>query len=292
MITQDHQWELGGVTFGLDCRIGHLADSDPGSLSWRTQDQPNPIGDGTTMGRDLIEPQTWNFKLFTDEDDEEGALDALDELATIWRGDSVRGTAGKVMPLRYQLAGRIRRVYGRPRRWAAPLTNNLLNGYVDIVSDFKCVSELYFDDIEQSAMFDTTSAEPSGGFEVPFEAPIAVNIGDTKPQKRTVKIGGRVKTPISIDFHGPSVDASLEIAGQTYRLRGTLGINDVVTLDGRPWVMAATKDGRAAGQLVHPQTRLSRLQLPQGSHEGIYRAIDDTGASYATVRWHDAHVSP
>lgn len=288
---RDYQWELGGLVFGYDCAVDHEADSDPGSYSWRTQDTPSPTGDATVMGRDLIEPGTWNFKLFTNSDDDREALAELAKIAKVWRGDDVRGKPGEVMALRYGLGGRVRRVYGRPRRFAAPLTTELVSGLIRITSDFKTVSELFFDDIEESIPV-TAIAPTTGGFEAPFETPLTTeNQLATRPHTFTVY--GDQSTPMVVDFHGPSDDAFLEIDGERLiQLTGHIPPGVTITVDARPWKMSVYRnDGAGVAGMLHRRSRLPRLLLTPGVHQATYGGYDETGASSATVKWRRAYPS-
>lgn len=287
----NYQWELGDTVFGYDCPVDHEADSEPSSYSWRTQDQPNPSRDGTSMGTDLIEPGTWNFKLFTNCDGEDSALAALQQIALEWRADDVRKTAGAVKPLRYKLNNRTRRVYGRPRRFTAPLGATFHSGAIMITSDFQTVSELYFDDDEQS--INVGSVEPTtGGLLAPLSEPLTTELTSATRQHQAF-IGGVLPTPFWVTFYGPSTNAFLEIDGvRVVQLRGSVaaGTGNAVTIDARPWIMSAyLPDGSGAANLLSPRYRLPGLQLKPGDHQFTYGAIDPTQSSYATVRWRGAY---
>jgi hypothetical protein len=287
---QNYQWELDGVAFGADCPVDHEADSEPSSYSWRSQDTSNPSRDGMTPGKDLIEPGAWNFKLFTNCESEGEALDALQDLATVWRGDSVRKTPGAVLPLRYRLNSRTRRVYGRPRRFTAPLGPTLTGGAIMITSDFQTVSEMYFDDIEQSITVGRV-APATGGLLPPLASPLSTQLSSaTRPN--TVTIGGALPTPFWVEFAGPSTDAFLDIDGiRVIQIRGDIGAESI-TVDARPWIMSAYRaDGTGMAHLLHPRFRLPGLELKPGSHQFTYGAVDFTGSSSAKVSWRGAYPS-
>lgn len=295
----EKQWELGGVVFGLDCRV----QSDPEvGVPWndvRSQDSINPVGDDTRMGRDRRSPGSWSFKLFVDQEDEADALDALDELATAWDADEIRANPDAVMALRYHLAGRTRRVYGRPRRWTAPLTNDLLNGYIVITADFQLRTGLYFDDMESSVEIDSRPTVSDGGFDVPFDAPIEFQ-GQSPPREKPVIVTGRKATPVVVDFHGPSVNPVLELPDWRLQLNATIPAEETFTVDSRPWSLGVTrKDGSpVSASVLGRSTRLRELVLranPDGTpreHSAIYTTADTSGQSKVTVRWRNAHLSP
>lgn len=288
----NNQWELDGVVFGQDAEIDTEAEVTPSTYGLRTQDSPSPVGDATMFGRDLIEPDVWGFKLFTNVEDEQNALRLRSTLAKVWRADDVRKTPGAVKVLRYRMAGRTRRVYGRPRRFDAPLDNRMFSGLIAITCDFKLASELFFDDVEQNIPVRASQSTSSGGFLVPFTVPLTLSSSLT-PRATTFTVGGELPTPGIFDFKGPSTDAALEIDGaMRVQLTGTVPVGVTVTVDARPWVMSIYRDdGAGTAGLLNRRTRLPRLLLEPGAHEVTYSAYDPTGASGGAVRWHDAYPS-
>lgn len=288
----NYQWELDGLVFGMDCPVDHEADSDPGSYSWRTNDTPSPMGDGSRTGIDLIDPQTWNFKLFTNADSEEGAMAALSAIAKVWRGDGVRKTAGEVLPLRYKLAGRTRRVYGRPGRFAAPLGPSFHSGAILITSDFRCVSELYFDDTEESIEFGS-DLPTTGGFTAPFTTPLTTTL-QAADRPNSFSVGGDLATPGIFEFTGPRTDAYIDIDGTfQIQLNGEIPFGTTVIVDTRPWKMSITRqDGAGMGNLLSRRTRLPSIpRLTPGVHTATLGGTDPTGLSRGRVKWRKAYPS-
>lgn len=288
----NYQWELGGLVFGDGMPIDHEADSDPGSYAWRTQDGASPVGDANTFGRDLIEPGTWNFKLFTNVEEERDALAQVEIAAHVWRGNDVRGTVGKVMELRYARGGRTRRVYGRPRRFAYTHDNRMLSGFIPITCDFKMASELYFDDAEDSTSLMGFQSVTTGGFEAPFETPLTTDEAAASGAE-VFTVGGIEDTPMMVDFTGPISDAFVEIDGSLrVQLAGTIPYGVTVTVDARPWVNSIYRDdGASVPSLLSTRTRLPRLRLAPGDHTAIFGGIDETGLARAKVRWRKAYPS-
>lgn len=283
------QWELGGFVFGLDAPIQHEADASPGTYTWRTQDSQSPGRDANSFGRDLIEPGTWAFRLFTDMQNEAGALETLEELGDIWRGDGVRETSGAVMPLRYRLAGRTRVCYGRPRRFDYTLDNQFMTGYVPITADFKLASELYFDDFE--SYIDVGFLAPTtGGFEVPFETPLTTEMtGVHVPY--SFSVGGRKPTPMVMDFHGPLTNASLQIDGvYVVQFQNDIPADTVVTIDARPWVSSIYReDGEGVAGLLSPLSRMPDMKLSPGMHVATLGGASPTGTGKCRIRWRGAY---
>lgn len=287
----NYQWELGGVVFGVDSPVQHEADATPGTYSWRTQDQQTPGRDANSFGRDLIEPGTWAFKLFVDGKDEANALEILEDLGDIWRGDDVRSRVGAVKELRYRLGGRTRVCYGRPRRFDYTLNNAFMSGYIPVTADFKMASELYFDDFEN--YIDVGFLQPTtGGFEAPFITPLTTeNIGGPNVPY-TFAVGGRKPTPMMIDFKGPLTNnPSLQIDGRfVAQLQRDVPDGVTVTVDARPWVSAVYReDDAGVAGILSPRSRMPDMKLSVGTHVATLGGSSPTGTGKCRIRWRPAY---
>lgn len=288
---RNYQWELGGVVFGYDCPVEHESDVAPPEYSPRTEDQQNPFSDGMTPGIDFFEPGSWQFKLWTDEETEGGALAALAQLKMAWRGDAYRKEPGQATGLRYRLADRTRVVYGRPRRFSAPLATQYLFGRIDITADFQTVSELFFDDFED--YIEVGHKEPTtGGFTAPFTFPLTSEEGAaTAPY--TFAVGGELPTPALVDFVGPLDSTGLLIDGEPFiAFQQDIPAGVTVTVDARPWVTAVYRaDGAPVAGLLSPRSRMPAMQLEPGVHTATLLGSSPTGTGRAKVRWRGAHPS-
>lgn len=288
---RNYQWELGGVVFGYDQPVDHETNVAPPDASMRTQDQPNPNGDGMTMGVDYTEPGVWQFQLFTNGETEADALASLEQLRMAWRGDAYRKLPGKATELRYRLNGRTRVVFGRPRRFSAPLAVEYLGGRIDITADFQTVSDLFFDDLEESIWVDHREPE-TGGFVTPVTAPLST-IWSEVSQPHVFTVGGIMPTPAVIEFHGPLDDSGLLIDGKPFiAFQQDIPADTVVTVDARPWVTAVSRadEGGVAG-LLSPRSRMPRMLLEPGAHSATLLGSSPTGTGRARVRWRGAHPS-
>lgn len=286
---QDYQWELGDVVFGLDTAIGHEADATPGSYSWRTQDSTIPGRDANHFGRDLVEPGTWAFKLFVDQHDEASALQTLEDLAHAWKGNAVRKTRGAVMPLRYRLAGRTRRVYGRPRRFDYTMDNAFMSGTLPITCDFKLASELYFDDFESSYTVTMNQESTTGGLSGILKGTLT-SLSTSVSRPFTFAVGGREPAPMVVDFHGPLNGGNLQIDGEyVIQFSGNIPAGVVVTVDARPWVASVYRqDGAGVAGLLSPLSRMPDMLLDVGTHTATLGGISPTGQAKAVIRWRSA----
>ena len=128
-VLNDYQFEIlpsedasNGFVFGIGADVS-LDDGgfDPGENEWLSQDGQNTRRGVKAFGRDVIGAKTWAWESHTDMEDVQGALDILDDFSAAWEPYEVE-IPGWTTAVRYTLAGRTRRVYGRPRRYAAPPT--------------------------------------------------------------------------------------------------------------------------------------------------------------------------
>jgi hypothetical protein len=289
MPSRDYNFSLDGLDFGIGQAIT-VEEFDPGSFDLRTQDADNPVGDGKLFGRDWFGPPTWTFGLSVDASDDASALATLSSLAKVWRGDGVRGTPGSVLPLTYQLAGRQRRVYGRPRKWAAPPTNRMLQGYIPVTCDFALADTGIYDETQFSQIVSIVPATP-GGFVTPLVAPISTLTGGQR--SGFVTVTGDLPTWPTIQIRGPIVNPWVGVQGG-WRLDFTtnVGANELIQVDPRPWVMSVTRTGGgSAAGTMSPKTRLSDIQIPTGTTEILFGGTDSTGTARCTVYWRPAWAS-
>lgn len=289
---QDYQWELGGVVFGFDCPVEHESDVAPPAYAVQSDDQAIPGFDGRSMGQDTFEPGAWQFKLFTNCDDERTARTELARLAKAWRGDTYRKEPNSVTGLRYRLGGETRVVFGRPRRFEAPLGLEYLGGRIPITADFQTVSELFFDDFE--SYIDVSFREPTtGGFVTPVTAPLQTAETRLSNGPFGFFVGGELATPTAVSFTGPLDDAGLEIDGEPYIMfQQDIPAGVTITVDARPWVNSVVRsDGGGAAGYLSPRSRMPKMLLEPGLHSATLLGSTPTGAGSARVRWRGAHPS-
>lgn len=188
---------------------------DPGSPSWRTQDQSNPVMDGIMFGRDYKDGPTWTWQLFANQDTDAQALGALAPLATAWNAREVRNQPGARCFLRYGFGGAFRRVYGRPRNFALGSPDNRLpQGYQPAAGSFQLANDLYYADTMGSQIVTMVPPSPRG-LVMPTTFPmsslgtsitknlVATN-ANTNPQMET--LSGGLQTVWTNYFRNPSFE--------------------------------------------------------------------------------------
>lgn len=280
---------VNGQVFGIGAAVS-IDDGGflPGDDDWEHQDENNPIRGGMSFGRDLLNGPTWGFNLHVDQVDTKTAKDALAAFKTAWRALHIRQIPGKVIPLRYCLGDEVRRVYGRPRRFAAPPDNLMMSGYVPITADFQCVDGFTYSDTEDSIVMSLgVIGSSTGGMTFPLTFPVdTVPVGDTQQQ---AVVGGDAPTYPVIRFNGPVTNPELSNGDWTLSLDMTIPASSYVEVDLRPWGLTAMLNGNTsvAGALGRRQY-LSDMKLEPGRYEFLYRGSSSSSSSTCEVRWSNA----
>lgn len=291
---QDFQFELlpdedssDGHGFGI--HLGTSLDDggfDPGSADWAVQDSVNPLTGVTMFGRDQLLGETWAWNLHINQEDVATALTELRALRAAWRARDTVTEPGKMSVVRYQMEGERRRVYGRPRRFAAPPDNKILNGYVPVTCDFKTVTPLVFDDLEQLTTIGFV-VESSGGLIFPTTFPVSP-LPDGQ-REGSIVVGGNAATyPIAI-FNGPLLNPWVQWDGRRWSFNINVPDGSVFKVDPRPWKQTITLDGQAKPGALGRRQYLSDMTMSPGGHEVIFGGQSGTGTASLELRWRNAH---
>lgn len=301
MIYKDYNFEIlptvdatDGVAFGVGQHMS--LDDDgfaPGSDDWQVQDSVDPMSGVTMFGREVLVGPSWGWQLHVNRSTAAEALQTLGEFKAAWRARQIRDIPGAVLPLRYMLDGRMRRIYGRPRRFDAPPDNQILSGYVPVAVDFKCVDAYTYDDVETVAVMqlgqefeNPEAADAGGGWIFPVIFP-HVTLPPTLQQMQVLIEGDAPAYPI-VRFAGPVVNPTLTTDHWALTVTMAIQPGEYVEIDTRPWKQTALLNGvTSVAGLLGRRTRLSKTYLEPGRFEARY-----TGASSATstcvVRWANA----
>jgi hypothetical protein len=306
VITADKHFELlpsmdatDGATFGIGLEVS-LDDGGfaPGSTDWAVQDTESSQNGSTAFGRDRLLGPVWNWQLHVNRDNETQALQTLRSFAAAWKALHIRDTPGAVLPLRFQLNGERRRIYGRPRRFEAPPDNKIMSGYVPVSVDFKCVDGFVYADEMQSvsmmlgAEVDSEAVDSGGGFVFPVTFPV-ITLPPTQRQTQVEVLGDAPAYPI-IRFtanSGSLANPGFVTDGWRIDLNLVIPEGSYVEVDTRPWrsTVLLNNAGSVAGLIGHRQ-RLSKMFLNPGRLEGRFVG-SGSGTATCTVRWADTFNS-
>lgn len=278
---------VDGQVFGIGAGVS--VDDEgflPGDDDWDDQDEENPRRGGRRFGREVLSGPTWGWNLHVNQSDVPSAIAELARIKTAWRALHIRQSPGKVIPLRYRLDGRVRRIYGRPGRFAAPPSNKVLSGFVPITCDFRCADSFTYDDVEQSISLGLQIGS-EGGFVFPTTFPVATQpVGSSQQQ---AVVGGDATTYPVVRFNGPVTNPRLESNDWTLSLDMTIAEGEFVEVDLRPWGLTALLNAQSsvAGNLGRRQY-LSEMGLTPGRHELIFRGAGMSSSATCEVRWANA----
>lgn len=284
-VLKELQYELDGFVFGRGTPYT-VATSQFDSPTIDSQDTDLPRGNGIRFGQDRRRGRTITFdmNILTNG----SALDELEGLTTAWRDNDIASTPGKMSILRMRRDNRTRRVYGRPRKFAAT-TGTTLSGWIPVTSTFVTSDDLFYSD-EETTVSTYIVPPASGGLLLPAVAPFILSDPGTGQGQFTV--AGSVPTPLMIRIYGPITDPSVEFIGSfIIGLSGTLASDDYVDIDSRDHT-AITRFGKNwAGKFQYGSPSLSDIVVSPGAHTVVLRGTDQTGTAALNLSWRNAYTS-
>lgn len=283
-------FEYRGVEFGGHHGAIQVSSFTPGGPDLRSSHTEIDQRDGIVPGQDYLGSSTWGFSLFTDVQDWGEALALAGTFKGAWWDPAVRMSPMRVEPLRYHMAGRWRRVYGRPQRYAPPDGGLLTSlGRAEFEADFLVVDDRHYDDEEQDVQLNMVPATVEG-FSFPLSFPIQTV--ERTATLRQITVGGDTDTWPRITVYGPILNPEITVGDWTLRLRGELAYDQEVVVDTAPWKMSLERlDGTVSPMRLSLDTRFSGLSLAPGYHSVLLTGTDLTGTARATIAWRDAYNS-
>lgn len=282
---EDHQFQIADVVFGIGADVTVEA-FDPGSNEWQVQDATAVQGDGVVFGRDFLGGRTWVWTMSADKKSERGALSAVGRLSNAWLGSEARHHSGHVVPLLYKLDGRVRRVYGRPRRFAAPPDNRILAGYVPITADFAVIDHRHYDNY-LSTVSVNMDISSDGGFIFPVIFPTSTLPSGEREGKFT-SLGDMPTWPIIL-INGPVTNPWVRHQDWRIDLNIAIAAGDYVEIDTRPWARTVLRNGNASvSAALGRRQRLSDIVIFPGNQQIDFGGQGYTSDGACTISWRDA----
>lgn len=281
------QYEIGDTLFGRGTPFT-VAAVEFGPADLRVQDVARARADGRRFGRDYKAGRTITFdmNILTPPDP---ALDALDTLAQVWSGDTVRFTPGASTTLRWKRGGRSRQVTGRPREFQT-VTGRTLAGYIPVTATFVTDTPYYFSDDLSSVQ--TTLAPPVGsGYTVPYTVPL--QFSGENPTQGSFTVDGTVLTPLTFTIYGPITNPHIIIDGGAIEIRllGQLASDDYVVVDPHSMTIITKFGENWAGKLDPNSTFLTDLAVLPGVHQVVLRGTSVDNTASLTTSWYDTFAS-
>lgn len=282
---RDGEFELDGYLTGKGHPV-HAFAFEPGSAETRNQDVANPHDDSLLMGRDRQTPTTWVFEFSSQHgEDKAAARAALNDLHRHWADRSKRTEPGQLSVLRYGLAGRTRRVYGRARRFAPVVGSLFSTGKASAVADFQTADTLHYADEEQRLTLDIVPPTQFGLTE-PLTAPLTTSGGGER--QGIIQVDGDAPAHLTATIHGPISDPWVGGAGWRITLDADLAYDQSVTIDSRTKTVLRNDGASMAGALSR-SSYLMDVRVDPGPQEIIFGGTDQTGTARCVVAWRPAY---
>ncbi|MGI5337652.1 hypothetical protein ACQEVS_09775 [Streptomyces sp. CA-181903] len=310
-VLREGQWNLlydgNGVHPGVDFLFGtretgfdlvapyEITYGDP-----EVGDVALPREDGVRLGQDYRSTASIAFSIGVDTVDDapnvvgrHGAnLGAVSLLGRAWRADAVRRRFGERAVLRTRQGGRVRRFYGRPRKFAPAASRLTRLGHTIVEATFLAAEDVAYDDRQQTTRVDMAPA-PHRGLVGPLRTPLSMTGPGATKVPGEIVVAGDVPTWPVLTIYGPIATPQCEVLGQwMVTLNLNLDRGQWVRIDPRPLVRTVMRNGNSsvADTLDRHSPLLADMRLPLGRHDLILRGRDDTGTSYMTVSWRDAYA--
>lgn len=281
---RDGDFDLNGYVIGGDkSRPVYVVGLDTGVADPRTEDSDEPYGDARVFGQDRLKPPTWTFEFRIGERSAAAALPVLEQIAHAWRS-APRGP-GEESVLRYMVGGRVRRIYGRPRRFSSDPRLLFSHGRVVAAGQFDATDAVHYDDQERSL---TVSLVPgsTGGLVSPLISPLTTVAGGKR--QGIVQVEGTAPAPLLVTFKGPISNPGAASTGWSLQLLTTLAHDQSVTVDTRRGTVLRNDGASLAGALTR-DTFLSDVRLMPGSREIVFTGNDPTATATCTVVWRSTY---
>ena len=275
---------LDGYRFGAGTTV-RIMDLIVGQRAVRDQDTDRHPQHGRHMGQDSDDGPELTLDLSVRAGGAEANLNEAGRLRAAWQG---KHAPGEYSALTYALPGRVRRVYGRPRRFSAPdLHPGLHNNRLPVLGTFQMADPWFYDDVEKSTTVRIVPASEYGGFVFPLLIPWSTTRSQA-PLSRIATVAGDAPSVYRVTVRGPIRDPWVGVNGRRYLIRGSVAWDQTVTIDGRARTVTR-QDGASVVGMLHPTARLSGMALDPGSHDVAFGGVDPTGTATATLTWRDAY---
>ena len=301
----DHQWQLlsgdGTVDFlfgTADTGVQTSRAPDLGQRDVRTRDVPLPREDGTDFGVDYENGTLLTFETNVLTSGWAENSDLLNEFRKAWSARVLRQKHGSNAILKVQNAGRIRRCYGRPRRFAEADGDLTHEGYTSAVCDFATYDGKFYAE-EISSMQAQIRTPDSVGLVWPTDG--LATVGDTffatellDPSQISTTAIVETETWVWVEIHGPTTNPVVKLGDLVLALDTTIPDGMSVTLDPRPWSRGVTRsDGANLAKFLTWETPpMSEWLIEPGAHDLVYRGTDPTNTSLVVANWREAFHRP
>lgn len=271
-------FDLDGHVLGREHRT-FVTAFKPGASNWIVQDEQNPVASQLRMGRDFLGPPGWDFNLAVHGRNAEEVLAELSALMGKWNNPLRTPETEQV--LRYCIAGRVRRIYGRARKFGYNPNASLAAGRILASGSFQTKDSCHYADEAESLHLSLIPGN-AGGLFSPLVSPLTTVAGGTR--QGIVTVDGDAPAPMEITFRGPVTNPSASSTGWVVSLNTSLAYDQSVTVDTRRGTVFRN-DGASLGGALSRHTYLPEARLQPGAREVVFTGTDPTGTASCTVVW-------
>lgn len=258
---------------------------DISNIDVNDEDAARPRADGIMFGQDTRSGTTVTFDIEVNGEDEAEAWSLYQQLANVWRADSVRTVPGATAMLTSH-TGRV--TFGRPRR-IQPKLDLTPFGLTAVTCDFATADDLWYGE-EQFAVVKLVP-DLGGGVQGPVSSPVSTT--STSDRSQTFTVDGLLPVWPVITITGPIANPSIEVV-DVFKMsfNTTLAYDQTLVIDTRPWGRSIKRDDASIAGALDPRTnRLSEASVPPGTYNLSLRGVSATGTSQARVTWRNAYPS-
>lgn len=291
----DGQYQLKNVVFGNETYYV-TAPPEWGPADLIVNDVPRPGADGIRIGRETRQGRVLTFEIGIMGDgvgtpNLPEMYDRLAALEAAWMNDVRRDFPSLCEPLSYCRGGQMRRVYGRPRRFA-PIFPDTGAHWIDVTCDYQTIDHYSYSEFAFFTQVGSVGAAKAG-LRFPIRFPLSFTAINNDRNPNPIVVGGNAPCWPRVFFYGPSVNPRVEFVG-AYRveLNVQLMYDEWAVVDPTPWGQIVRKSDASnlAGYLSWETMPLSKQRLPPGTWKIDYTATDPTGTSFAYIEWRTAHI--
>lgn len=285
-VLQDGDFELDGYLFsGSHRQPLYVQGFNIEAARSRVQDVLNPMAPEVLQGRDQRTPPLWKFGFRVGHGGAAATLANLAGLTAAW--NKLSAVPGAESVLRYAIAGRTRRVYGRAREMFPDYSMVYDLGRVVSTGDFQPRDVWFYDDVQQAVTV-TLVPGSTGGLKAPLRAPLTTAAGSQRQGQVTV--GGEAPAPVELVFKGPVTNPVASSTGWQVGLNTTIAYDQTVTVNTRTGTVLRNDGASLAGAMTR-RTYLPEARLRPGSREIIFAGTDATGTATCTIQWRNTFQS-
>lgn len=269
-----YQYQLNGITFGRDTQIP-VAKVDLQPYNVNNQDFQVQRSDENRFGVDTLAPSPIIFTMSVLNNYELESMSGmstapapddlfannnylLNELAAVWKNPSLRMTWGATVPLLCcDKTGQVRRVYGRPGKFAHAARSKAGNSWIDVQAEFRRADTYAHSDIEYFVGHPTDLTKG-----LPPDGTTSVNAS---------RLDGDGDSWLRILFYGPMTHPVVQYGDQTLELNSTIGPGVVLEISSYPWSRRVVDSNgiNRRTQLIGDTLYLDQIKFPTVSDMNI-----------------------